>query len=285
MTTPILVRRVLHTIHAVRDVHAARKLYQDVFGALAFAERYHAGEDRDMALLYAADHMVEPMAPRRPNAPDTTLSRYLARFGQGLHSFELRIDDAPAAAALCRAQGLALSTVYPPFFFVKPESTGGILVELCGKRLENDPWNYRGWRPGWIEGHPSSLRRLRHIACVVRDLDRARRFFLEILSGETVGDDRLVAPQPAHQLRVRLGDLHVALIAPDDPDAGPLGVYLRQPASGVFALVWEVDDPDKARAHMQRVGMPLAPPLLATGGFALNTAAMLGARHEFVPAG
>ena len=78
----IPVRRVLHTIHAVRDVHVARKLYQDVFGAIAFAERYHAGEDRDMALLYAADHMIEPMAPAdRTNRtpPSHATSRNMAR--------------------------------------------------------------------------------------------------------------------------------------------------------------------------------------------------------------
>jgi catechol 2,3-dioxygenase-like lactoylglutathione lyase family enzyme len=282
MTARIAIQRILHTIHAVRDVHAARKLYQDVFGGIAFAERYHAGEDRDMALLYAANHMIEPMAPKRPDAADTIFSRYLAKYGQSLHSFELRIDDAVAAAKLCQDRGLDLSTVYPKFFFVKPRSTGGIVVQLCGKPLENDPQDYRGWRPDWIEGHPSSLRRLHHIACIVRDMDAALDFFLNVLAGELISDGRIAHPQPGRQVRVMLGDTAVALIAVDDPATGPIGTYLSGPASGVYALVWEVDDLNAARAHMAAIGMALTDPHLSADGIAIDPAAMLGARHEFI---
>lgn len=282
MIGKIAIQRVLHTIHAVRDVHAARKLYQDVFGAIAFAERYHAGEDRDMALLYVANHMIEPMAPRRFEHTDTVFSSYLARYGESLHSFELRIDDAVAAAAACEARGLSLSTVYPKFFFVKPRSTGGVVVQLCGKRLENDPGDYRGWRADWIEGHPSTLRRLRHIACLVRNMEAALRFFSETLAGELISDTAIDQPQPAREVCLMLGDTAVALIAADNPAIGPIGAYLARPASGVFALIWEVDDLAAVRAHMAHIGVPLAAPLLAKDGVALDPAAMMGARHEFV---
>jgi catechol 2,3-dioxygenase-like lactoylglutathione lyase family enzyme len=277
----IAVRRILHTIHAVRDVHPVRKLYQDAFGAIAFAERYHAGEDRDMALLYAADHMIEPMAPRRPDQPDTIFSRYLDKYGESLHSFELRIDDAVAAAEICRSHGLALSTVYPKFFFVKPQSTGGVVVQLCGKPLVNDPQDYGGWNPDWILGHPSSLRRLRHIACFVRDLGAALTFFTEVLAGEVLEDERAVLPQPGRRVRVLVGDTRVALIAADDPATGLFGEYFSRPASGVFALVWEVDDLAAARAHLQGIDLPLVRAELGDG-FAIDPAAMYGARHEFV---
>lgn len=282
MPQRIEIQRVLHTIHAVRDVHAARKLYQDVFGAIAFAERYHQGEDRDMALLYAADHMIEPMSPRRLDVQDTVFSRYLGKFGESLHSFELRIDNAIEAAAVCRDRGLALSTVYPKFFFVKPQSTGGVVVQLCGKPLENDPQDYRGWRSDWIEGHPSSLRRLHHIVCVVRDMDAALAFFLEALAGELLSDERITLPQPGRQVRLLLGDTRLALIAADDPATGPIGAYFSRPASGVFALVWEADDLDAVRDHMAHVGVPLTRQLLVSQGVALDPAAMMGARHEFM---
>jgi catechol 2,3-dioxygenase-like lactoylglutathione lyase family enzyme len=276
----IAVQRILHTIHAVRDVHSARKLYQDAFGAIAFAERYHEGEDRDMALLYAANHMIEPMAPRRPDESDTTFARYLGKYGEGLHSFELRIDDAEEAAQICQSHGLTLSTVYPKFFFVKPQSTGGLIVQLCGKPLVNDPHDYRGWRPDWIEGHPSSLRRLRHIACFVRDLEAAGRFFTEVLAGQIVDDERISAPQPGRRLIVLLGDTRVALVAADNPQTGLFAQYFSRPVSGVFSLVWEVDDLDAARAHLNGIGLPRVPSALGLS-FAIDPGAMRGARHEF----
>jgi catechol 2,3-dioxygenase-like lactoylglutathione lyase family enzyme len=279
--TAIRVRRILHTIHAVRDVHPLRKIYQDVFGAIAFAERYHEGEDRDMALLYAADHMIELMAPRRAE-PDTTFARYLHRFGESFHSFELRVENAPAAAELCEARGLALSTVYPLFFFVKPQSTGGVLIQFCGKPLENDPQDYHNWNPDWIEGHPSSLRRLRHIACFVRDREAALRFFTEVVNGQLLSDEHVEMPQQGRRAGVMLGDTKVALFSADDPTSGVFADYFTKPRSGIFALVWEVDNLTAARAHIEERGHVTGPSLLDPDGFAISQDSFYGARHEFV---
>jgi catechol 2,3-dioxygenase-like lactoylglutathione lyase family enzyme len=223
------------------------------------------------------------MAPRRLQ-PDTTFSRYLDKYGESLHSFELRIDSAPAAAEICHSRSLSLSTVYPKFFFVKPQSTGGVVVQLCGKSLENDPQDYHGWNPDWIEGHPSSLRRLRHILCVVRDIDMARGFFCEVLDGELLADERIELPQPGRQIRVLLGDTKVALISADDPANGSVGDYFSRPASGVFALVWEVENLSVARSHLEGIGLKLVPSLLHAEGFAIDPAEMHGARHEYVRA-
>lgn len=285
MTTrgePIPIIRMLHTIHMVRDVARARKLYQDVFGALAFAERYHEGEDRDMALLYAGDHMVEPMAPRRPETPDTTTSRYLERFGESLHSFELRIADAVSAAERCRESGLRLNTVYPTFFFLHPEATGGVVVELCGKPLQNDPFDYAGWKPDWFLGNPASITGLDHIACVVRDMAVALRFFTEIVAGLLIEDGLRDLPQPARRARIRLGDHEIVLWQPDDATAGPLGDYLAGPVSGIHSLVWRVSDLGRANAHFRSCGIGATAPVFHPEGAALDRRDMLGARHEFI---
>ena len=65
-TRRIHASRIIHTIHATTDIYACRLLYQDALGGLVFAENYFPAEDRDCALLYVANHMVEPMAPRNP---------------------------------------------------------------------------------------------------------------------------------------------------------------------------------------------------------------------------
>lgn len=281
----ITIRRILHTIHAVRDCDPLRKRYEDLFGAIVFAERYHAGEDRDMALLYVANHMLEPMAPRRPEIPDTIFSQYLAKFGESLHSFEVRVDSAPDAAAICRDHGMDLSSVYPLFFFVKPKSTGGIVVQICGKPLVNDPKDYRNWNPDWIEGHPSTLRRLRYIACIVRDLDKALYFFTRVVDGKIVEDCRITVPQPGRRIGICLGDTVIALIVADEPEIGPLGAYCAKPVSGIYALAWEVDDLAAAETHLRELGVTTEPATLDAEGFAIPPSQMFGARHEFVLSG
>ncbi len=280
---PVPIQRILHTIHAVRDCNPVRRKYEEVLGAWVFAERFHAGEDRDMALFYVANHMVEPMAPARPDVHDTTFSKYLAKYGESYHSFELRVDSAPETAAACQAHGMELSSVYPLFFFVKPRSTGGIVVQICGKPLVNDPQDYRNWNPDWIEGHPSTLRRLRHIGCIVRDIDLSLYFFTQVIGGKILSDERVTFPQDGRRVAFCLGDTNVLLFQADDPAAGLAGDYFSKPVSGIYTLVWEVDDIQVAERYLLETGITPEKAKLEEHGIAIPAEQMFGARHEFVP--
>lgn len=275
----IAVSRLVHTIHCVPDVSAAKQLYMQALGAITFAEGYHAGEDRDMALMYVADHMVEPMAPRTHES-DATFARYLRKYGPGFHSIEFKLADAVDAAARCKAAGVVLTTEYDTFFFVHPRSTGGVVVEACDIPMGNDPFDYRGWNPDWVEGHPSALRRLSYVACGTRDLDAAIRFFTEVLDGEVVARDRITAPEPAERVFIRVADGLFAFMRPEAGGAGPLSDFLAGPNSGVYALVWRIDDVERAKAWFSRLKLATGPDGL-DGALALSRDAMLGARHEF----
>jgi hypothetical protein len=103
----VKIRRVIHTIHAVSDIAACRAKYLDILGGLIFAEGYFEAEDRDMALLYVANYMIEPMAPRDPARQDKPFARYLQRHGQCYHSFEIKVDSAPIKAGFILAEDRA----------------------------------------------------------------------------------------------------------------------------------------------------------------------------------
>lgn len=281
----IRIKRIVHTIHAVADLAASRAKYLDVLGGLIFAEGYFEGEDRDMALLYVADFMVEPMAPRDPARTDKAFARYLQRYGQGLHSFEIAIDDGPAVAERLKAAGCKLSAEYGFFFYVRPESTGGVLLEVCETPMPNDPYDRRGWRPDWSDGHPTTILGLDHIACVTRDADAALGFFTGLLDGELLADARIALPQPGRRILLRLADTQVAFIQPDDPDGGPLGEFLEPPTSGVHAMVWRVEDEAAAEAYVHKKGLRTTRANCVSDGFAIEPDDFQGARHEFVRCG
>ena len=194
-SAPARVKRVVHTIHAVEDIDACRMRYQDLLGGLVFAEGYFEPEDRDMALLYVADHMVEPMAPRHPDDLSKPYSRYLAKYGQGWHSFELRIEDCPGGGGPAGRRrlhaGVELRDVLlrPPGVDRRHAARG-----LRRRACPNDPQDRRNWRPDWAEGMPSTLLRLDHIACVVNDLEAARRLFTTYVDGEVLDEGRIAAP-------------------------------------------------------------------------------------------
>lgn len=112
MAARIAVSRIIHTIHAVTDIHRCRALYQDALGGLVFAENYFPAEDRDAALLYVTDHMVEPMAPRHPDDLTKPFARQAARIGQAFHSFEIKVADGKAASEAFRAAGCTVASDY-----------------------------------------------------------------------------------------------------------------------------------------------------------------------------
>ena len=282
----IHVPRVIHTIHATTDIYGCRLLYQDALGGLVFAENYFPAEDRDCALLYVTDHMVEPMAPRDPANLEKPFARMTAKIGQAFHSFEIKVGDGKAASQAFRDAGCKVASDYGVFFFVKPESTGGVLLEVCETPMPNDPYDRPNWNPAVGAGHGCTVTGLDHIACVTQDMDGALRFFTEVIDGETVLDERTEQPQPARRVVIRVGDTNVAFLQPDDAAAGPLGAFLGRKQNGIYALVWKVADAAAARAHFtgERLGLRLTTADCVSSGFAIEPEDFFGARHEFVQA-
>ena len=279
----IPVSRVIHTIHATTDIYKCRLLYQDALGGLVFAENYFPAEDRDAALLYVTDHMVEPMAPR--NAEDLTkpFARMTAKIGQAFHSFEIKVPDGKAASAAFREAGCTVASDYGVFFFVKPESTGGVLLEVCELPMPNDPYDRGNWNPAVGAGHACTVSGLDHIACVTADIPTALHFFTEVVDGQLFDDARTELPQPGRRVLLRVGDTRVAFIQPDDTASGPLGAFLAKEQNGIYALVWKVADESKARAHFaDKLKLRLTQDDCVTAGFAIDPEDFLGARHEFV---
>ncbi|EJL30535.1 VOC family protein [Novosphingobium sp. AP12] len=280
----IPVSRVIHTIHATTDIYRCRLLYQDALGGLVFAENYFPAEDRDAALLYVTDHMVEPMAPRDPDDLTKPYARQAARIGQQFHSFEIKVADGKVSSAAFREAGCTVASDYGVFFFVKPESTGGVLLEVCELPMPNDPWERGNWDPKVGAGHHCTVTGLDHIACVTADIDAALRFFTQVIDGEVLEDGPTSLPQPGRRVLLRVGDTRVAFVQPDDTASGPLGAFLAAPQNGIYALVWKLADEARARAHFEgKLGLRLTAGGCVSPGFAIEPDDFLGARHEFVP--
>ena len=280
------VSRIIHTIHATTDIYGCRLLYQDALGGLVFAENYFPAEDRDCALLYVTNHMVEPMSPRTPDDMTKPYARMAAKIGQAFHSFELKVADGKAASQAFRDGGAKTASDYGIFFFVKPESTGGVLLEVCETPMPNDPYDRPHWGPQVGQGHASGVLALDHIACVTRDAGAAIGFFAGLVDGEVVSDTHVSLPQPARRVVIHIGDSDVAFLQPDDPEAGPLGAFLAKPQNGIYALVWRIADDAAARAHFtDRCNLRLTADGCVSGGFAIEPDDFYGARHEFVAGG
>lgn len=277
------VSRIIHTIHATTDIYKCRLLYQDALGGLVFAENYFPAEDRDAALLYVTDHMMEPMAPRTPDDLTKPFARMAAKIGSSFHSFEIKVANGKAASTAFREAGCTVAGDYGVFFFVKPESTGGVLLEVCELGMPNDPYDRGGWTPTVGAGHACTVTGLDHIACVTRDIDAALRFFTQLIDGEVIEDARTDLPQPGRRVLLQVGDTRVAFIQPDDPHEGALGAFLAKEQNGIYALVWRIANEARAATHFgDKLGLRMTRSGCITSGFAIDPDDFLGARHEFV---
>ncbi|MFD1958962.1 VOC family protein [Novosphingobium panipatense] len=106
------------------------------------------------------------------------------------------------------------------FFFVKPESTGGVLLEVCELPMPNDPWDRGNWNPAVSAGHHATVKGLDHIACVTKDIDAAIRFFTEVIDGHLLEDARTTLPQAGRRVLLQVGDTRVAFTQPDEVREG-----------------------------------------------------------------
>ena len=87
-------------------------------------------------MLPVGDSRIELL---EPTVVDSTIGRFLARRGEGLHHVALRVDRLDDRFAAMQAAGIRLASDMVRvgagghrYFFVHPASTGGVLIELVG---------------------------------------------------------------------------------------------------------------------------------------------------------
>jgi methylmalonyl-CoA/ethylmalonyl-CoA epimerase len=119
---------------AVADLDAAIATHRDRFGMPLVHRETLASQGVEAALLDVGDSHVELLAPL---GEDTSVARFLARRGPGLHHVAYRVDDIAAALEELRAAGVRLIDEAPRtgirgsrVAFVHPSASGGVLTEL-----------------------------------------------------------------------------------------------------------------------------------------------------------
>jgi len=145
----IKVKRIDHVAIAVAERDAAAASLSALFGLETGAREHIASQATDVTFLHphgsgqhgSGQHgsgqggaALELCAPRG----NAALDRFLARRGPGLHHVCFAVEDLPAALAALKAAGVRLIDETPrpgarghDVAFLHPDSTGGVLFELC----------------------------------------------------------------------------------------------------------------------------------------------------------
>ena len=123
-----------HVGIAVEDIDTAISLYRDSLGLPVVHREQVTERGVDAALLDVGDSHVELLEPL---GPETTVGRFLARRGPGLHHVAYRVDDIDRALGELKSSGMKLIDERARVgirgsrvAFVHPGSTGGVLTEI-----------------------------------------------------------------------------------------------------------------------------------------------------------
>jgi methylmalonyl-CoA epimerase len=130
----VLLSAIDHVGVAVESIDAALAVYRDALGMPLVHRETIAAQGVDAALLDVGDSHVELLEPL---GPDTTVGKFLARRGPGLHHVAYRVESVEDTLSALRAAGVRLIDEQPrtgirgsQVAFLHPSSTGGVLTEI-----------------------------------------------------------------------------------------------------------------------------------------------------------
>jgi methylmalonyl-CoA epimerase len=124
---------------AVKSLAQARKFYEDL-GLEIHGEETVEDEKVKVAMVPVGESRIELL---EATSEDSTIAKFIAKRGEGLHHVALHVDNLQAAMDKLKASGARLISDEIKigagghlYVFVHPESTGGVLLELVQEQPE-----------------------------------------------------------------------------------------------------------------------------------------------------
>lgn len=129
-----MLNKIEHIALAVENLDSAISHYKDVWGLEVEHRERVEDQGVEEAMLPLGGSYLQLLGP---TGPDTTVGRFIASKGEGLHHIAYEVDDLEGALAELKAKGVRLIDEAPRLggrghmvAFVHPKSNHGLLVEL-----------------------------------------------------------------------------------------------------------------------------------------------------------
>lgn len=126
--------KIDHLGVAVPSLSEGLKLYRDLLGFAVKFEEEVATEKVRVVGLDSGDSVIELL---EPTSDDSTIAKYLAKRGPGIHHIAIEVQDLAGLLPKLAAQGVQLLDSVPrpgargtKVAFIHPKGALGVLVEL-----------------------------------------------------------------------------------------------------------------------------------------------------------
>ncbi len=118
----------------MKSIAEARRFYESL-GLSVLHEEDVQQEGVRTAMIPIGESRIELLEPL---SGDTTVGKFLARHGEGLHHLAIHVDDISRVFEDMKARGVKLACDDIQigagghfYFFVHPSNASGVLVEIC----------------------------------------------------------------------------------------------------------------------------------------------------------
>ena len=125
--------KIDHLGIAVKSLSAAKTIYEKL-GLKVSSEETVEQEQVRVVMVAVGESRLELL---EATSEDSTIARFVAKRGEGLHHLCLRVPDLPAAVDRLKKDGMRLVSEEiktgaggHQYVFVHPASAGGVLLEL-----------------------------------------------------------------------------------------------------------------------------------------------------------
>jgi methylmalonyl-CoA epimerase len=128
-----IMSQIDHLGIAVKSLAAAKSIYEKL-GLSVSSEETVEHEQVRLVMVPVGESRLELL---EPTSDTSTIAKFIAKHGEGLHHVCLRVPDLPAAVARLKKDGVRLVSEEiktgaggHKYVFVHPSSAGGVLLEL-----------------------------------------------------------------------------------------------------------------------------------------------------------
>ncbi len=129
-----MLTEIDHVAIAVNDLEAGIAYYRDTYGAEVEHREVVERDGVEEALIKVAESYVQLLTPIRD---DSTVAKFLATKGEGIHHVGYRTDDVAAVLERVKEQGYRVIDEAPrpgsrgtTVAFIHPKTAFGTLIEL-----------------------------------------------------------------------------------------------------------------------------------------------------------
>jgi methylmalonyl-CoA/ethylmalonyl-CoA epimerase len=127
--------KIEHIGIAVKDIEAANKTYESLFGYAHYKTEKVESEGVTTSFFRCGDSKIELLEATNAESP---IAKFIEKRGEGIHHIAFYVDDIVAEMARLQKEGFTLLSEKPKrgadnkwVAFLHPKSSHGVLIELC----------------------------------------------------------------------------------------------------------------------------------------------------------